>query len=164
MPRGYAAVGFVSPKCNHNVGAILRAAQCYDVDLVLLSGHRYKSQSTDTLKTWRHIPVIHNLNSIFDAAPYGAVPIAVDLVDNAIPLPTFKHPQRALYIFGPEDGTLGSKYLDRCAHRLMVPTKFCMNLAATVNVILYDRLLKSQEIPNGPIIQAEVADCRQHKD
>lgn len=37
---------------------------------------------------------------------------------------------------------LARRVLDRCTHRVMVPTAFCMNLAATVNVVLYDRLAK----------------------
>lgn len=140
--RGYVAIGVVSPKCDANVGGIMRAAACYGADLVLLSGHRYRAQSTDTTKAWRHIPVIHNLSDVFDAAPYGAVPVAVDLVEDAQSLPAFQHPERAFYIFGPEDGTLGKKVLDRCARRVAVPTRFRMNLAATANVILYDRMAK----------------------
>jgi tRNA(Leu) C34 or U34 (ribose-2'-O)-methylase TrmL len=142
--RGYVALGVHSPKCDANIGGIMRAAACYGADLILLSGHRYRTQSTDTTKAWRHVPVIHNLADLFDAAPYGAVPVAVDLVADAQPLPDFKHPERALYIFGPEDGTLGGKTLARCALRVMVPTRFCMNLAATVNVILYDRIAKEK--------------------
>ncbi len=42
-----------------------------------------------------------------------------------------------------ETGNCGKRILDRCRDRVMVPTKFCMNLAATVNVILYDRMAKA---------------------
>jgi tRNA(Leu) C34 or U34 (ribose-2'-O)-methylase TrmL len=141
--RGFVAIGVVSPKCDANVGGVLRAASCYGADLVVLSGARYRAQSTDTTKAWRHMPVIHNVSDLFSAAPFGAIPVAVDLVEGACPLPSFRHPERAFYIFGPEDGTLGGAVLARCARRVMVPTRFCMNLAATVNVILYDRLAKS---------------------
>ena len=54
----------------------------------------------------------------------------------------FEHPENAFYIFGPEDGTLGKKILSRCPYKTYIPTKGCMNLAASVNVILYDRLAK----------------------
>lgn len=140
--RGFSAIAITAPKCDANVGGALRAAACYGADLVVLSGHRYRAQATDTTKAWRHIPVIHNVADVFDAIPFDTVPIAVDLVDGAKDLPSFVHPERAFYIFGPEDGTLGKKVLDRCAFRLMVPTRYCMNLAASVNVILYDRLAK----------------------
>lgn len=80
-----------------------------------------------------------------DMVPYGSIPVAVDLVDGALPLPRFTHPQSAFYIFGPEDGTLSRRIVKACAHAVMVPTAFCMNLAATVNVVLYDRAVKRDE-------------------
>lgn len=77
-----------------------------------------------------------------ETIPYGAVPVVVDLVEGAEPLPSFVHPERAFYIFGPEDGTIGKRFLDWVPHKVMIPTKDCMNLAATVNVVLYDRMAK----------------------
>ena len=47
------------------------------------------------------------------------------------------------YVFGPEDGTLGKRVTDWCRDVVYVPTNYCMNLAATANVILYDRMSKS---------------------
>ena len=77
--------------------------------------------------------------------PYGAVPVAVDLIDGAIPLPDYAHPERAFYVFGPEDGTLGSSITNWCKDVIYIPTRHCMNLAATVNVVLYDRMAKRGE-------------------
>jgi tRNA(Leu) C34 or U34 (ribose-2'-O)-methylase TrmL len=57
----------------------------------------------------------------------------------------YVHPESAFYIFGAEDGTLGARVLERCRDRVMVPTNGCMNLAATVNVVLYDRMRKQHE-------------------
>lgn len=140
--RGFASIGLVRPKDPSNVGSVLRAAHVYDASFVAIEGDRTPVQhSTDTTKAWRHMPVVR-VDDLFAAVPYGAVPIAVDLVEGAIPLPDFHHPQAAFYIFGPEDGTLGRKHLLRCPYSIMVPTRFCMNLAATVNVVLYDRLAK----------------------
>jgi len=139
--RGYSAIGLFNPKTPHNVGSVLRAAHCYDASLVMFTGRRYKHSSTDTSKAWRHIPMLH-CESLRDSIPHGAIPVAVDLVEDATPLPEFQHPERAFYIFGPEDGTLGEQILSFCPQRVMVPTRHCMNLAATVNVVLYDRLTK----------------------
>ena len=142
--RGFSCVALDNPKSAVNVGSVMRAAQVYDVGLIVISGNRFsrlKKNPTDTLKAWRHIPTVE-VADVFDAQPYGSVPIAVEFISEAQALPTFKHPQRAFYIFGAEDATLGKRILDRCAHTIMVPTHYCMNLAATVNVILYDRLAK----------------------
>lgn len=154
--RGFAAIGLVRPKHHENVGSVLRAAFCYDVAMVAIQGDRTAIRSyTDTAKAWRHIPVLRS-DDLHALVPFDAVPIAVDLVEDAVPLPSFQHPQRAFYVFGPEDGTLGKSVLDWCPHRVMVPTRSCMNLAATVNVILYDRLAKANRMERG-IRYSEVA-------
>lgn len=142
--RGFAAIGLDNPKDGHNIGGVLRAAQCYGAASVTLSGDRMLSKwikaATNTLKTHRHIPVIRG--DLKGLVPYGAQPVAVDLVEGATPLPDFKHPESAFYVFGPEDGTLGKRILDWCPHRVFIPMDYCMNLAATVNVVLYDRMAK----------------------
>jgi tRNA(Leu) C34 or U34 (ribose-2'-O)-methylase TrmL len=143
--RGYAAVALWNPKTPANVGGVLRAAGCYGADLVVVAGKRRMKTlshlSTDVNNTWKQIPVIQPEDP-FDVMPIGSIPIAVDLLNGAIPLPEFLHPDRAFYVFGPEDGTLRDTIVGRCKYKVMVPTAFCMNLAATVNVILYDRLAK----------------------
>lgn len=140
--RGFASIGLVRPKTIENVGSVLRAAHCYNAALVAIEGDRTKVVAcTDTTKAWRHMPVLRG-DDLHAMIPYAAIPVAVDLVDDAEPLPTFKHPHSAFYVFGPEDGTLGRKHLEWCKYRVMVPTRHCMNLAATVNVVLYDRLAK----------------------
>ena len=68
--------------------------------------------------------------------------VAIELVENACPLPDFRHPQDALYVFGPEDGNLPQDIVDAAHEVVYVPTVGCMNLAATVNVVLYDRMAK----------------------
>src|SRR5690606_30290164 len=72
------------------------------------------------------------------------VPVAVDLLEGATPLCEYTHPERAFYIFGPEDGTLGKAVTSWCRDVVYIPTNYCMNLAATVNVVLYDRLAKQR--------------------
>lgn len=144
MMRGFAAIGLHRPKTPVNVGSVLRAAMCYGASSVAISGERINADqirsACNTTQTQRHIPVLRGeLRSLI---PYGSIPVAVDLVDDAVSLPDFIHPHSAFYVFGPEDGTLGKDILDWCPKRVMIPTRFCMNLAATVNVILYDRMAK----------------------
>lgn len=139
--RGYAAIGLHMPKTPANVGSVLRAAHCYGATLVAQTGKRYHNATTDTLKAYRHLPLL-NVDDLFSVVPYDCVPVAVDLLDDARSLVHYKHPERAFYIFGPEDGTLGKAITDRCRDKVFVPTAFCMNLAAAVNVVLYDRAAK----------------------
>ena len=146
MTRGYAAIGLHSPKDRHNVGSALRAAGCYGAAFVAYTGSRYRPATTDTMKQYRHIPLLR-VETIDACIPYDCVPVAVDLVEGATPLSEYQHPERAFYIFGPEDGTLGEKVLSRCRDRVFIPMKGCSNLAATVNVVLYDRAAKAEERP-----------------
>lgn len=139
--RGYAAIGLYNPKTPANVGGVLRAAQIYDAAMVVMTGQRFSKAPTDTRNAWRHLPLVE-ATSLRDHIPYACVPVAVDLVDGAIPLPAYTHPERAFYVFGPEDSTLGAPVLSWCAHSIFVPGAGCMNLAACVNVVLYDRMAK----------------------
>ena len=139
--RGYAAIGLSGPKSSINVGAVLRAAGVYRAALVVVAGRRYTRSRTDTMCAYRHIPLQQVLD-LKACIPFDCVPVAVDLVEGAISLPEYQHPPRAFYVFGPEDSTLGKAVLGWCRDRVMVPTCGCMNLAAAVNVVLYDRMAK----------------------
>lgn len=141
MSRGFAAIGLVSPKHECNVGGVLRAAGCYGAALVAYSGRRYRHMPSDTAKSWKHLPLIQAAD-LRDVIPHGCVPVAVEIATGAIPLSSYHHPERAFYVFGPEDGTLGASARSWCRDTVYIPTRYCMNLAATVNVVLYDRMAK----------------------
>lgn len=139
--RGFAAIGLWNPKTAANVGSALRAAHCYDVSLVAIQGERYRRSHTDTTKAWRHIPMLQTPD-LLESIPYDAVPVAIELVEGARSLVSYTHPERAYYLFGPEDGSLPPKLVAKCRDVIYVPTEHCMNLAACVNVVLYDRRAK----------------------
>lgn len=139
--RGYTAIGLHHPKSSLNVGSVLRAAHCYSSAFVAYTGQRYRKAATDTTKAFRQLPLI-KADDLFSVIPYECIPVAVDLLDNACNLVNYIHPERAFYIFGPEDGTLGKEITSRCRDIIYVPTSVCMNLAACVNVVLYDRMAK----------------------
>jgi tRNA(Leu) C34 or U34 (ribose-2'-O)-methylase TrmL len=141
--RGMACVGLWQPKSDSNVGSVLRASQAFGANMVAVCGSRYRRAATDTTKAYRHIPTL-TVDDLFAVIPFACVPVAVDILDGAHELPTYAHPESAFYIFGPEDGTLGRAITDRCRDKLLIPTAFCLNLAAAVNVVLYDRLAKQR--------------------
>ncbi|MEJ6476661.1 RNA methyltransferase [Pseudoalteromonas piscicida] len=144
MNESFAAIGLVNPKSPTNVGGVLRAAGCYDAQAVYFTGNRYARAAkyhTDTRNIASNIPIEHVDDFITLKAP-GRALVCVELVEGAIPLPQFVHPDGALYIFGPEDGSLPQEIVDAADAVVYVPTTGCMNLAATVNVLLYDRMAK----------------------
>lgn len=141
--RGYSAIGVTSVIKESNFGGVMRAAHCYGSSLIVVGG-KYRRQASDTTCAHRSIPLLQ-VNDVMDVVPFDCVPVAVDLVDGADKLSDFHHPERAFYIFGAENQTLGHKVLSRCTHKVFIPTKFCMNLASTVNVVLYDRMVKQDK-------------------
>lgn len=144
-PKGYACVGLFNPQSPENMGSVMRAAGCYGVHSVFYTGQRYDraaSFRTDTKKIHWRIPLI-GVDDLQQVIPLDCVPVAIELLPDAIPLTEYRHPERAFYLFGPEDGSLDRRVTDWCNDVVYVPTEGCMNLAATVNVVLYDRLLKT---------------------
>jgi len=143
---GYSCIGLDHPKSPENVGAIMRAAGCYGVNSVFYTGKRYeraKEFYTDTKQVHLQIPLI-GVENLEQVIPFGCTPVAIEVHPDARPLTEYQHPERAFYIFGPEDGSLKKNVTRWCQDIVYIPTHGCMNLAATVNVVLYDRLLKAQ--------------------
>lgn len=144
MIKENVVIGLTDPKSPTNVGAVMRAAGCYQANEVRYTGVRYARAAkfhTDTKDVLRKIP-LNSVESLIDCILPEQRVICVDLVEGATPLPDFEHPENALYIFGPEDGTIAQEVIDRADAVVYVPTIGCMNLAASVNVLLYDRLAK----------------------
>jgi tRNA(Leu) C34 or U34 (ribose-2'-O)-methylase TrmL len=140
-------IGLINPKSPTNVGGILRAAGCYKTDKIFYTGKRYDNArrfTTDTKQAAQHIELLR-CEHIFDEISKDVRKVAVELVQGATPLPLYQHYPSACYIFGPEDGTIPQSVLDQCDDVVYVPTLGCMNLAASVNVLLYDRLAKSSQ-------------------
>ena len=119
----------------------MRAAGCYGAAMVAMSGERFSKAPTDVKKQYRMTPVIET-EDLRLVIPFDCVPVAIDLVLGARSLADYTHPERAFYIFGAEDATLSERVLSWCRDVVYVPTHSCMNLAATVNVVLYDRTVK----------------------
>ena len=140
------AIGLVNPKTPANYGSVLRAAECYGAQLVVSQGRRLALSKgyTDVTKAHRSIPALQ-VDDVMSAVPHGAIPVCIEFVDDAQSLVDYVHPKNAFYIFGPEDGSVPMEIRKRCRDVVYVPTKHCMNLAATVNVVLYDRLAKESK-------------------
>lgn len=140
-------IGLTNPKSPTNVGAVLRAAGCFGASEILYTGNRYnkaKKFATDTQLVAENIG-IHHVDDLLNAKPVEAKLICVDLVEGATPLPNFKHPEHAYYVFGPEDGSIKQEVIDAADEVVYMPTKGSLNLGMSVNIVLYDRIAKSQQ-------------------
>jgi len=149
------SIGLFNPKSPENVNSVMRAAGNYGVDAVFYTGSRYQK----ALKLNPNMPNVRR--SISYNIPLKAADcliasvtkntriVCIEFAENATPLPQYQHANKACYIFGPEDGSLSQAIIDKADDVVYVPTTGCMNLAASVNVLLYDRLLKLSPPDNG---------------
>ena len=150
------SIGLVNPKSAVNVGSILRACGCFGAASVFYTGERFNHASkfnADTKKMRRQIPTV-GTDDLLAMKPSGAQTVIVELVEGAVPLPDFVHPENAFYIFGPEDGTVPAELVEQGDHVVYIPTRNSLNLAATANVVLYDRLAKSDFKSGDDLIRA----------
>jgi tRNA(Leu) C34 or U34 (ribose-2'-O)-methylase TrmL len=143
------AVVLTQPKFPHNLGQTIRLASCYGVGQVWFSGRRvaikaepgFRLPREERMRGYADVTLVNDpdpLTAILRAQP-DAVPVAVELRPGAEDLRHFQHPEKAVYVFGPEDGSLGGPILKRCHRFVVIPSRHCLNLATSVGTVLYDR-------------------------
>jgi len=148
--RGYSAIALYAPKSAVNFGAVLRAAFCYGASLVAVQAPRPSvkreiGKAQDTTKTARHAPVL--VGHLHDLVPFDCVPVCVEIGGGVRSIADYEHPDRAFYVLGPEDGSVPLRVQAWCRDTICIPTRGCMNLAATANVVLFHRALERSEWP-----------------
>lgn len=157
------AVALWHPKYPHNVGAALRACSCFGVKQLWWSGDRVtldvakggRLPREERMKGYRDVEMVRD-DRIFDAFPDGVTPVAVELRPDAEVLFDFEHPERPLWVFGPEDGSLPRLVHAHCHRRLVIPTAHCLNLATAVTTVLYDWRLKRHRLGlDAPLAAAD---------
>lgn len=154
------AVALWNPKYAFNVAQAIRIASCYDVPQVWFNGDRVPLEGSkkerlpreERMKGYNSVQVCHG-EYFFDAFPSHVTPVAVELTPSSESLVHFEHPENAVYVFGPEDGSLPKVARMHCHRVVQIPTKHCLNLSMAVGTILYDRhykrIMSGLEVPHS---------------
>lgn len=152
--RGYFAVGVEGVSKARNLGAVMRTGHAFGAQFVFTVGAAHAAREmfqTDTAKTALNLPY-YDWSSLDEVAlPRGCQLVGVELTDDAIDLPSFRHPHAAAYVMGPERGDLSAPMLARCSHVVKIPTRFCVNLSVAAAVVLYDRALTLGGFAERPV-------------
>jgi tRNA G18 (ribose-2'-O)-methylase SpoU len=151
--RGFFLVGAEGISKPMNLGALVRTAHAFGAAGVFLVDAYYtvREALSDTSQAHHQLP-IYDYGGVDDLVlPRECQLVGVEVVDEAIPLPSFRHPLNAAYVFGPERGDLSPAMTARCAHVVRIPTRFCVNLAVAGAIVLYDRLLSHGRFAERPV-------------
>lgn len=136
-----------NPKNEHNVGGVLRAASCFGFKQVWYTGDRVKLDGErripreERMKGYAEVD-LYQFDYPFDCFPDDVTPVAIEIVENSESLITFEHPEKSVYVFGPEDGSISQAIKRHCHRFVTIPTRHCTNLAAAVYIVMYDRMIK----------------------
>ena len=141
--RGYFAVGVDGISKAMNLGNLLRIAHAFDASFFFTIDSKVKlaDAQSDTSDASGHLPVYNFSKPEELRLPVGCQLVGVEITDDAIDLPSFRHPLRAAYVFGAERMSLSPGMLARCRYVVRIPTRFSINVGMAGAIVLYDRML-----------------------
>ena len=152
--RGYFGIGVENISKAQNVGAIVRTAHAFGASFffaiqpaVDLQGIR----QTDTSHAVQSLPFYEYKSLSEMPRPKGSQLVGIELTDQSIPLPSFRHPHNAIYILGPERGNLSPETQAACDHLIQIPMKFCVNVSVAGALVMYDRLTSMGRFAPRPV-------------
>ncbi|MFS2316373.1 RNA methyltransferase [Maricaulis sp. D1M11] len=153
--RGYFAVGAEGISKPMNLGAIMRTAHAFGASFAFSvnAHHRVRDvYKADTSKSADHLPYYEWEDMDAMVLPQNCQLVGIELTDDAVDLPSFRHPTCAAYVFGRERGSLTETMQAQCAHIVKIPTKFCVNVSVACAVTLYDRTVSMGGYPERPLM------------
>ena len=151
--RGYFGIGVEGISKPMNLGNLMRSAHGFGASFFFTvdAEKRALKPGSDTSRSSFHLPH-HVWRSISDMAlPESCRLVGVELTGDAVDLPSFRHPTRAAYVLGPERDSLSPKMQEKCEFIIKIPTAFCINLATTGAVVMYDRMLAMGRFAERPV-------------
>lgn len=152
--RGYFAIGVDRISKPGNVGAIVRTAHAFGASFFFAIDPALDlrdTTATDTSAAVEHLPVYRYAAPEALQLPQDCALVGVELTDDAVELPSFRHPPRAAYVFGPERGSLSASLLARCDHVVKIPTAFCVNVSLAAALTIYDRMISMGRFAERPV-------------
>lgn len=155
VARGYFAIGAERTSKALNLGNLMRSAHAFGASFTFTIGATYQALEAraDTSKGQLHVPHYNWRSKADMQLPAGCKLVGVELTDDAIDLPSFKHPLRSAYILGPEQGSLSPELVVMCDHVVRIPTAFCINVAMAGAIVMYDRVKSLARFADRPVME-----------
>ncbi len=159
--RGYFAIGAEGISKPMNLGALMRTANAFGAAFVFSVNAEDRTKiayKSDTSRTFKNLPY-YQWDTVDEMHfPKGLQMVGIELTDDAIELPEFRHPRMAAYVLGRERGSLTDDMTAKCDHVVKIPTKFCINVSLAGALVMYDRVRSMggwrdrPVMPGGPTV------------
>jgi tRNA G18 (ribose-2'-O)-methylase SpoU len=152
--RGYFGVGVDGISKPMNLGNLLRISHAFGASFFFTIAGRVKlsDAQSDTSSADGHVPFYQFRDAGELRLPQGCRLVGVEITDDAIELPRFRHPLRAAYVFGSERMSLSPEALALCEFVVKIPTRFSINVGMAGAILMYDRLVSLGGYPARPLM------------
>ncbi len=152
--RGYFGIGAESISKPMIMGALRRTAHAFGASFTFSVGAAPAirvAYNSDTSKSASHVPYYawDDLGEM--DLPKGCTLVGIELTDDAVELPSFRHPLAAAYVLGGEARDLSPGMQARCSHIVKIPTRFCINLSLAGALVMYDRTIATGGFAPRPV-------------
>ncbi len=151
--RGYFGIGVEGISKAMNVGSLFRTAHAFGASFMFTVSAAYsraEGGKSDTSDAPGHVPFYSFPDVEALILPKGCRLVGVELLDDAIELPSFRHPLQAAYVMGPERRSLSRELTGRCQFVVKIPTRFCVNVGIAGAIVMYDRLISLRRFARRP--------------
>jgi tRNA G18 (ribose-2'-O)-methylase SpoU len=152
--RGFFGIGVAGVSKSMNVGSLFRTAHAFGASYVFTVGAKYArkvGRGADTSDAQGQVPFYDFPDAGSMILPEGTELVGVEIVDDAVELPSFRHPRRAAYILGAERISLAPELLEKCAYSVRIPTYFSINVGLAGALVMYDRLISLGRFAGRPV-------------
>jgi tRNA G18 (ribose-2'-O)-methylase SpoU len=152
--RGFFGIGVQEISKEGNVGNLVRSAHAFGASYFFAISPEVnirEMRMSDTSGAFDHMPYYQYEDIAEFKMPKGTQLVGIELTDESVALPSFRHPLRASYILGPEMGSLSDEVVHRCDHIVKIPMKFCVNVGVAGAIVMYDRLITLGRFADRPI-------------
>ncbi len=152
--RGYFGIGVEGISKAQNVGTIARSAYAFGASFFFTIAPDVDMQAmrvSDTADSFEHMPYYEYESAEVLDLPKKCQLVGIELVEDGVELPSFRHPTRAAYILGPEMGSLSPEIIEQCDHVVQIPMKFCVNVGVAAALVMYDRMISMGRFAERPV-------------
>jgi tRNA G18 (ribose-2'-O)-methylase SpoU len=153
--RGYFGIGVEGITKGGNLGNLVRSAHAFGASFFFTLNPNINTKdvrSADTSGAWDNLPYFEFDDNREFYLPKKCALVAVEFCEESIELPSFRHPQAAAYILGPEMGNVSPAMMEKADHVIKIPMQFCINVGVAGAIVMYDRLISTGKFAPRPVM------------